>query len=287
VPNALHGRHSSGGHRRGSSPRPRWRFRRTRGSGVALLLTCATASAIWLARASRASRWGLAHAAAAGTGALISRGTLAFLYQPLVGEVAAPAKYAHNVVMLVTVTAVGLYAVRQATDRAMPPPTPDRVGPALQSPSGGTAHSGRSPERSQAREAMTLSRLMTAVTAVIVVVFDPRAAIAREIPWPNVSFRDLPHPPAWTKWLWRAAVVAAIALAALGARARASAPEDAVPTNERPPVDQEGAIPNEASLTSAVDDVADRPQPADIEQRHPSSAPSLIRSDAAIKSRPA
>ncbi len=105
--------------------------------GVVLLVAAAMVSAVWLARVARAGRWGLAHTAAAGTGALVSRGTLAFLYQPLVGEVAEPAKYTHNVVMLVTVTALGVYAVRQASAWAVPPPdaqSPD--GQALETPAG-------------------------------------------------------------------------------------------------------------------------------------------------------
>lgn len=88
--------------------------------GVALLVAAAIASAIWLARVARPAGWGIAHFAAAGTGALVSRGALAFGYQPLVGEVAAPAKYAHNVVMLGIVTAMGMYAVRQALARGSP-----------------------------------------------------------------------------------------------------------------------------------------------------------------------
>lgn len=85
--------------------------------GVALLVAAAIASAVWLARVARPPGWRIAHSAAAATGALISRGALAFLYQPLVGEVAAPAKYAHNVVMLGIVTAMGMYAVREALAR--------------------------------------------------------------------------------------------------------------------------------------------------------------------------
>ncbi len=52
----------------------------------------------------------LRHAAALATGALLSRGVLAFTYFPVVGENAAVAKYAHNVVMLAIVAAAGFFA---------------------------------------------------------------------------------------------------------------------------------------------------------------------------------
>jgi hypothetical protein len=52
--------------------------------------------------------------AALATGVLLARGTLAFLYYPLVGETSAAQKYAHNAVMLAVVAAVGAYAIRSA-----------------------------------------------------------------------------------------------------------------------------------------------------------------------------
>lgn len=82
--------------------------------GVALLIPFAIAGALWLARAASATNWNLTHAAAVGTGALISRGALAFSYDPLVGEVDALPKYAHNVVMLAIVATAGVVAVRRA-----------------------------------------------------------------------------------------------------------------------------------------------------------------------------
>ena len=56
--------------------------------------------------------WSLQHYAALATGVLLSRAALAFTYYPLVGETPAVAKYAHNVVMLALVVAVGAYAGR-------------------------------------------------------------------------------------------------------------------------------------------------------------------------------
>ena len=58
--------------------------------------------------------WGLTHAAAVATGVLLSRGALAFLYYPVVGETSAGQKYAHNVVMLLIVAVAGAYAIRRA-----------------------------------------------------------------------------------------------------------------------------------------------------------------------------
>jgi hypothetical protein len=82
--------------------------------GVALFVPLAIASALWLARAASAEYWSLTHAAAVATGALVSRGALAFLYYPLVGEVDALPKYAHNVVMLAVVATAGAVAVQRA-----------------------------------------------------------------------------------------------------------------------------------------------------------------------------
>ena len=85
--------------------------------GVALAALVVVASGWLLARTARGRDWGLAHIAAVATGALLSRGTLAFFYYPLVGETSAERKYAHNVVMLLIVAAAGAYAIRRARDR--------------------------------------------------------------------------------------------------------------------------------------------------------------------------
>lgn len=82
--------------------------------GFALLTTTAVAGLAWLTWSARTRRWTMAAAAAAGFGALASRGLLAFLYEPLVGEVPLPAKLAHNAVMLLVVSTFGTIAVRRA-----------------------------------------------------------------------------------------------------------------------------------------------------------------------------
>jgi hypothetical protein len=83
---------------------------------VAGAVLIAAASAVVLAAAARRRGWGVAHVAAAGAGALVSRGVLAFTYFPLVGETAPLGKYTHNVVMLGIVGAMGAYAVARARD---------------------------------------------------------------------------------------------------------------------------------------------------------------------------
>lgn len=85
--------------------------------GVAVAALVVVASGWLLARAARGRGWGLAHVAAVATGVLLSRGALAFLYYPVVGETSAGRKYTHNVVMLLIVAAAGAYAIRRARDR--------------------------------------------------------------------------------------------------------------------------------------------------------------------------
>ena len=76
------------------------------------------AAALWLLfRFAGGPGWTLAHTAAVGMGALLSRGALAFLYYPLVGETSAAQKYTHNVVMLLVVVAVGALALRRSSPR--------------------------------------------------------------------------------------------------------------------------------------------------------------------------
>ena len=88
--------------------------------GVALAVAVLTASGAALLHVARAPGWSLAHSAAVATGALLSRALLAFTYYPVVGEVSATRKYAHNVVMLLLVVAVGAYAQRRARRPARP-----------------------------------------------------------------------------------------------------------------------------------------------------------------------
>jgi hypothetical protein len=59
----------------------------------------------------RFADWSVRHAAAVATGALLSRGVLAFFCYPVVGETTAVRKYAHNVTMLAIVVALGWLAL--------------------------------------------------------------------------------------------------------------------------------------------------------------------------------
>jgi hypothetical protein len=89
-------------------------------TGVAQAVVVLALGGGLLLRASFSPGWGLAHAAAVACGALLSRALLAFTYYPLIGEVSATRKYAHNVVMLALVTAVSGYAIRRARQPASP-----------------------------------------------------------------------------------------------------------------------------------------------------------------------
>lgn len=81
--------------------------------GVAGAVLVAAASLALLAHTTHTHEWTTAHTAAVGVGVLVSRGVLAFLYFPVVGETAAVPKYTHNVVMLLIVGTAGIYAVRR------------------------------------------------------------------------------------------------------------------------------------------------------------------------------
>ena len=78
---------------------------------VAAILALGTAL---LVRASRMSGWGLEHVAAVAAGALLSLAAIAFTYEPLIGEVTAGRKYAHNAVMLTLIAAISALAIRRA-----------------------------------------------------------------------------------------------------------------------------------------------------------------------------
>jgi hypothetical protein len=82
--------------------------------GVAQAAAILALGAVLLARASRGSGWGLEHVAAVAAGALLSLAALAFTYEPLIGEVPAARKYAHNAAMLTLIAAVGALAIRRA-----------------------------------------------------------------------------------------------------------------------------------------------------------------------------
>lgn len=88
-------------------------------SGVAMIVASFAAAGIGLAYGSRLTGWRVGHVVAVATAPLLVRAVLAFTYDPLVGEVSEPAKYAHNVVMLLIVlTAVGLTRPRWHSDVA-------------------------------------------------------------------------------------------------------------------------------------------------------------------------
>ncbi|MEU0316456.1 hypothetical protein [Nocardioides sp. NPDC006273] len=65
--------------------------------------------------ASRSGAWTIRHTAAVGTAYLLVRGLLAFTYFPLIGDVEAGPKYAHNVVMLLIVVVAAWIALRRRT----------------------------------------------------------------------------------------------------------------------------------------------------------------------------
>ena len=80
--------------------------------GLALGAAATVAVGAGVLLASRRTRWSPRHSAAVALAFLSVRGLLAFTYYPLLGEVAAGAKYAHNVVMLSLVLGAGWLALR-------------------------------------------------------------------------------------------------------------------------------------------------------------------------------
>jgi len=88
-------------------------------TGVAITTAVVTAGAALLVHSYRSVDWSVRHATAVATGALLSRGVLAFTYYPVVGETSALRKYAHNVTMLAIVVVLGWLALHsrgQAAD---------------------------------------------------------------------------------------------------------------------------------------------------------------------------
>jgi hypothetical protein len=101
-------------------------------TGVAFATAVLTAGAALLVHASRSIDWSVRHTAAVATGALLSRGAAAFFYYPVVGEITAVRKYAHNVTMLAVVVVLGWLALRVRgpaadTPAAAPPSEPRRA----------------------------------------------------------------------------------------------------------------------------------------------------------------
>ncbi|HEY5783468.1 MAG TPA: hypothetical protein VIT65_01710 [Microlunatus sp.] len=76
------------------------------GSVVVLVI-----AGILVARASRTRRWSPTHVAIVGATPLLLTAALAFTYDPMIGEVSAQAKYAHNAVMVAIVLLAVLIAV--------------------------------------------------------------------------------------------------------------------------------------------------------------------------------
>jgi predicted membrane protein len=99
-------------------------------TGAAITTTVLTAGTALLVHASRSVQWSVRHTAAVATGALLSRGVLAFLYYPVIGETSAARKYAHNVTMLAIVVMVGWLALRNPSRTAADatPPESKQVG---------------------------------------------------------------------------------------------------------------------------------------------------------------
>lgn len=81
--------------------------------GVALAGTLTASLGILVLLAARTGGWTIRHTAAVGAAYLLERGLLAFTYFPLIGDVAAGPKYAHNVVMLLVVVLASWLALRR------------------------------------------------------------------------------------------------------------------------------------------------------------------------------
>lgn len=97
------------------------------GLAQGVVVTALAAAFVWWS--ARRPGWGIRHAAAVALAFLVANGLLAFTYFPLLGEVSAGAKYAHNVVMLLVVLTAGWFALRtggssSARPAARPAPTP-------------------------------------------------------------------------------------------------------------------------------------------------------------------
>lgn len=92
--------------------------------GVAGSIAVLVVAGWLLGRVCRTRRWSATHAAVAGSAPLLLTGLLAFTYDPLLGEVGAGAKYAHNVIML----GIVLVTVTIAVLRRRPTGSSDRAG---------------------------------------------------------------------------------------------------------------------------------------------------------------
>lgn len=96
-------------------------------AGSVVLLVIA---GVLLARASRTRRWSPTNSAIVGAAPLFLTAALAFTYDPMIGEVTAQAKYAHNAVMVAIVLVALLIAVlrrRSASSGVLAPEIDDEV----------------------------------------------------------------------------------------------------------------------------------------------------------------
>lgn len=93
--------------------------------GVALAAAMTATLGIVVLLASRTGTWTIRHTAAVGTAYLLVRGLLAFTYFPLIGDVEAGPKYAHNVVMLLIVVVAAWIALRRRTSERADGPAQD------------------------------------------------------------------------------------------------------------------------------------------------------------------
>ncbi len=82
--------------------------------GVAASAAVLLLGGFLLVRASQGVGWRLRHVVAVAAGAVLSRGLLAFSYYPVIGDVSATRKYAHNVVMLLIVGVAIALAFRRS-----------------------------------------------------------------------------------------------------------------------------------------------------------------------------
>jgi hypothetical protein len=87
-------------------------------TGVGLAVGVLALAGACLAHASRAAAWDARHGVSVASGALVSRGILAFTYYPVVGDVAATPKYLHNLALFVAMAAIGMLALRRASEPA-------------------------------------------------------------------------------------------------------------------------------------------------------------------------
>jgi hypothetical protein len=83
-------------------------------TGVVISVAIVILAGVLLTRSSRSQGWSPTHAAVVAAAPLLVTAVLAFTYDPMLGDVGAQAKYAHNVVMLtIVLDAVGVVILRR------------------------------------------------------------------------------------------------------------------------------------------------------------------------------